>query len=99
MAYDEGVAESVRDAFSGNPRIEEKRMFGGLAFMLSGNMCCGVIGDELMARVGPEQYAAALVLFQCDIDVCSWSVSAHGKARRAANGISPLLEAQRSHGC
>ena len=35
-------------------------MFGGLAFMVSGNMCCGVVGGELMARVGPEQYEEAL---------------------------------------
>ena len=35
-------------------------MFGGLAFMLRGNMCCGIVGDELMVRVGPEQYGAAL---------------------------------------
>lgn len=35
-------------------------MFGGIAFMLSGNMCCGVVGEELMARVGPDQYESAL---------------------------------------
>lgn len=35
-------------------------MFGGLTFMVKGNMCCGVVGDELMARVGPDGYPAAL---------------------------------------
>lgn len=38
----------------------EKKMFGGLSFMVKGNMCCGVVGDELMARVGPDGYEAAL---------------------------------------
>ncbi|MFI5323026.1 MAG: TfoX/Sxy family protein [Thermodesulfobacteriota bacterium] len=42
--------------------ISEKKMFGGIAFMLKGNMCCGVIDDLLMARVGPEGYEAALSL-------------------------------------
>ena len=35
-------------------------MFGGIAFMVAGHMCCGVVGEELMARAGSEQYAAAL---------------------------------------
>ena len=60
MAYDEGVAQRLRESLEGQPGIEERRMFGGLAFMLRGNMCCGVIGDMLMARVGPERYAEAL---------------------------------------
>ena len=60
MAYDEGAAERLREVFAGRDGIVEKRMFGGLAFMLRGNMCCGVIGDALMARVGPHHYSAAL---------------------------------------
>ena len=60
MAYDEGLAQRLRDCFAERDDVVERRMFGGLAFMLSGNMCCGVIGDELMARVGPEYYASAL---------------------------------------
>lgn len=52
MAYDEGVAERLRDLFVDRDDIIEKKMFGGLAFMLSGNMCCGVIDDTLMARAG-----------------------------------------------
>lgn len=38
----------------------EKKMFGGLSFMVKGHMCCGVVGDELMVRVGPDGYEAAL---------------------------------------
>ena len=60
MAFDEGVAQRLREAIEDRPDIVEKRMFGGIAFMHSGNMCCGVVGDVLMARVGPDAYADAL---------------------------------------
>ncbi len=60
MAYDEGVAQRLREYFNERPGVVEKKMFGGIAFMLSGNMCCGVVDDRLMARVGPEQYETAL---------------------------------------
>jgi TfoX/Sxy family transcriptional regulator of competence genes len=60
MAFDEAVAKRVREALAGAPDVVEKRMFGGIAFMLRGNMCCGVIGDRLMVRVGPDGYEAAL---------------------------------------
>ena len=60
MAYDEGVAERVRSAVKRSPGVVEKRMFGGIAFMVRGNMCCGVIGDRLMVRVGPKGYETAL---------------------------------------
>jgi TfoX/Sxy family transcriptional regulator of competence genes len=60
MAYDEGLAKRLREIFSRRNDITEKKMFGGVAFMLRGNMACGILGDILMARVGPEQYAAAL---------------------------------------
>jgi len=60
MAYDEGVAHRVREFLAGRIGIAEKKMFGGIAFMHAGNMCCGIVGDVLMARVGPEAYADAL---------------------------------------
>ena len=60
MPYDDGVAERIREQLTDHPGIEEKKMFGGIAFMHSGHMCCGVVGDVLMARVGPEAYADAL---------------------------------------
>lgn len=62
MAYDEGVAQRVREAIDDYPNVVEKRMFGGLAFMLNGHMCVGVVGHELMVRVGPEQYQECLGL-------------------------------------
>ena len=60
MAFDEAVAERVRDALAGAPDVVEKKMFGGIAFMVRGNMCCGVIADRLMLRVGPVVYDTAL---------------------------------------
>lgn len=60
MAYDERVARRVRGALAKRPDVVEKKMFGGLAFLLHGHMCCGVVGDELMVRVGPTAYDAAL---------------------------------------
>lgn len=60
MAYDQGLAERLREAFSTRKDVTEKKMFGGIAFMVSGNMCCGIVNDTLMARVGPDQYEAAL---------------------------------------
>ncbi len=60
MAYDESVADRVRQALKGRRQLEEKRMFGGLAFMLRGHMICGVLGDELMLRVGPDAHDGAL---------------------------------------
>ncbi|WP_328829007.1 TfoX/Sxy family protein [Streptomyces sp. NBC_00252] len=60
MAYDEGLAERVRRRFEAEPGITEKRMFGGIAFLLCGNMAVGVTGDDLMVRVGPDATDAAL---------------------------------------
>ena len=61
MAYDEGLAQRLRDYFdSQGIGVVEKKMFGGLAFMLDGNMCVGVLGETLMARVGKDRHDAAL---------------------------------------
>ena len=60
MAYDEDLAERIRDALVGVPEVSERKMFGGIAFMVGGNMAVGVIGSDLMARIGPEAAAAAL---------------------------------------
>ena len=60
MAYDEGLAQRIREALADAAGLSERRMFGGIAFMLHGNMAVGISGDELMVRVGPEAYDAAL---------------------------------------
>ena len=60
MAYDETLAERVRGNLAVYSGIDERRMFGGLAFMLGGNMCCCVTEHGLMVRVGPDGYEDAL---------------------------------------
>ena len=62
MAYDEKLAGRVRSALSNTMNVTERKMFGGVAFMVRGNMCCGVIDDRLMVRVGPEAYNKAVKL-------------------------------------
>lgn len=61
MPFDEGLAERVRECLGDKTnQIEEKRMFGGLAFMVNQHMCVGIVKDKLMVRVGPEQYDTCL---------------------------------------
>ena len=60
MAYDENLADRVRHVLAPEPGLTERKMFGGLAFMLDGHMCCGIVGDELMLRLGTEGAEAAL---------------------------------------
>ena len=57
MAFDEILSERVRRVLSSHPGYEEQRMFGGICFMIGGSMCCGVVKDDLMVRVGSEQHA------------------------------------------
>ncbi|MHB8620706.1 MAG: TfoX/Sxy family protein [Chloroflexota bacterium] len=60
MAYDEKAAERVRRALAGRADVVEKRMVGGLSFMLNGRMCLGITGTALMVRLGPEARERAL---------------------------------------
>jgi TfoX/Sxy family transcriptional regulator of competence genes len=66
MAYDEGLAQRIReilrDGRDGASAVVERKMFGGTAFLVGGNMAVGVSGDRLMVRVGPEAYEEALAL-------------------------------------
>ena len=61
MSYDERLADRVRDVLARQEGLTEKKMFGGLSFMLHGNMCCGIVKDDLMVRVGPEGHEEALI--------------------------------------
>ena len=55
MAYDDALADRIRDALAGHgDRIQERKMFGGLTFMVDGHMTVGVVKDELMGRVGAD---------------------------------------------
>lgn len=60
MAYDEDLAHRVREQLAGERAVTEKVMFGGLAFLLDGNMSVGLSGGELMVRVGPDATDGAL---------------------------------------
>jgi len=60
MAYDEGLAHRVRELLAEQAGFVEKKMFGGVGYMLHGNMACGVNQENLIVRVGPEQYETAL---------------------------------------
>ena len=60
MSYDEDLACRIRALFAGRDDVVEKRMFGGLCFMVNGAMCCGLTKTDFMVRVGSDQYDAAL---------------------------------------
>ena len=60
MAYDESLAIRMRHELQALPGLVEKKMFGGIGFLVQGNMACGVHGNNLIARIGPERYAQAL---------------------------------------
>ena len=60
MAFDEMLAARVRQALSRRRGVSEKQMFGGIGFLLNGNMCCGVHGDELIVRLAPEETDSGL---------------------------------------
>ena len=60
MAYDEQLAARVREQLAAEAGLAEKAMFGGVAFLLDGNMAVGLSGDELMVRVGPDRSDEAL---------------------------------------
>ena len=60
MAYDEKLATRIRAELTGHRGVAEKKMFGGLAFIFDGNVCCGIVGEDLMVRVGADDTDAAL---------------------------------------
>jgi TfoX/Sxy family transcriptional regulator of competence genes len=60
MAYDEGLAQRIREALAPRRDVSEKVMFGGIAFMVGGNMAVGIVKEDLMVRVAPEAHLALL---------------------------------------
>ena len=60
MSYDRAAAERVRQLLSGRSDVAEKKMVGGLSFLVNGNMCCGITGMALMVRVGADGREQAL---------------------------------------
>ena len=60
VAYDDELANRIRQVFGARREITERKMFGGLAFLLRGRMCCGVVGSDLMVRVLDDEFEAIL---------------------------------------
>jgi hypothetical protein len=60
MAYDEQLANRIRQAFGTRNDITERKMFGGLAFLYLGRMCCGIVGRDLMVRVPDDEFDAVM---------------------------------------
>ena len=60
MAYSEKLAGRVRDVLGPRADVSERKMFGGLCILCSGNMACGIVDDTLMLRVGPDAYDGLL---------------------------------------
>jgi TfoX/Sxy family transcriptional regulator of competence genes len=58
MAFDEGLAERIRGVLDARSDVDERKMFGGIAFLVAGNMACGVMRDDLMVRMEPDAAAA-----------------------------------------
>ena len=56
MAYDEQLANRIRRVFGARSDITERKMFGGLAFLCRGRMCCGIVGSDLMVRVADDEF-------------------------------------------
>jgi len=60
MPFNEALADRVRALLLGPHSLKEKCMFGGLAFMVNGHMCCGIVDKDFVVRTGPDEYEAAL---------------------------------------
>jgi TfoX/Sxy family transcriptional regulator of competence genes len=60
LSFDPAAAGRVRHVLSGRSDVAEKKMVGGLSFLVDGNMCCGITGTALMVRVGAERREQAL---------------------------------------
>ncbi|TLV03393.1 TfoX/Sxy family protein [Dyadobacter luticola] len=60
MAFDEKLSDRIREALVNVPNVTEKRMFGGICFMVNDKMCVGIADEKLMCRIGEAQYGDAL---------------------------------------
>ena len=60
MAYDENLAERIRKLLADQPGCTEKKTFGGLSFLLQGNVACGVLKDDMIVRIEPSQHDSAI---------------------------------------
>jgi len=61
MAYNEAAAIRIEVVLGDEPNLEAKKMFGGIGYLINGNMACGVNKDDLIVRIGPEGYGEAVI--------------------------------------
>ncbi len=80
MAFDERLADRIRTALGRRKGLTEKRMFGGIGFLVNGNMCCGVHKAEMIVRIAPDETATALK--QAHTRRCQVCVDASGEVMR-----------------
>jgi TfoX/Sxy family transcriptional regulator of competence genes len=93
MAYSESLVRRIRDAFAAQRGIIEKKMFGGVGFLLHGNMCVGVWKTSMIVRLGPEEAAVALKEpYVVEFDITGRSMK--GWAMVEAEGIDSDKELQ-----
>ena len=73
IGYNEQLAEWVADLLLDQPALTERKMFGGISFLLHGNLCCGVVNEELVVRVGPDAYEESLAAPHArEMDFTGW---------------------------
>ena len=65
MSFNESLNNRIREALENVPNVEEKHMFGGVCYMVNGKMCIGIANDQMMCRIGPGNYEAALEMRGC----------------------------------
>jgi TfoX/Sxy family transcriptional regulator of competence genes len=68
VAYDEGLAGRARELLADLTDFDERKMFGGLAFMVNTHMACGIVGNDLMVRVGKDNHDAAITAGATEMD-------------------------------
>ncbi|MGB5893976.1 MAG: TfoX/Sxy family protein [Ignavibacteriaceae bacterium] len=80
MAYSEELAIRVRAILVDHPKVEEKKMMGGLTFMVNNKMCVGILQDDLMARINPDDYETALERSGCrEMPACRLPAGRQGR--------------------
>ena len=98
MAYSAEIADRVLKVLEGREGLTERKMFGGIAFMLNGNMCCGVTNDDLMVRVGAGSLVDALDQPHARPMELYWASDegiVRGRRRRGGQGASAMGTAGR----
>jgi TfoX/Sxy family transcriptional regulator of competence genes len=83
MAYDEKLADRIRHVFGTRRVVAERKMFGGLAFLCRGRMCCGIVGSDLMVRVLDDEFES--IMRECHVRPMDFT----GKALRGFVYVAP----------